>query len=86
MALGIHVEVLFQKRVVRTKIDIYIFIGLWCLIPFSTIFQLYGGGQFYWWRKSEYPGKTTDVKKVTDKLYHIMLGPGWLNELGSWIT
>ena len=45
----------------------------WCLAPFTTIFQLYRGCQFYWWRKSEYPEKAINLSEVTDTPHYIML-------------
>ena len=62
-------NILVSNNIVEIKNSIYIVVlgfGLWCLAPLSTILH---GDQFYWWRKFNRSTK----RKVTDKLYHIML-------------
>ena len=48
-------------------------LGLWRLTPLSKIFQLYRGGEFYWWRKPQYMDIPIGLSRISDKLYHIML-------------
>jgi hypothetical protein len=45
--------------------------------------QLYRDDQFYWWRKPEYPEKTTDLSQVTDTLSHIVVTSTPHNEWDS---
>jgi hypothetical protein len=55
---------------------------LWCLTPLSTMFQLYRGDKFYWWKKPEYPKKTTDLSEVTDKF--LSQNVVWNTHLHEW--
>jgi len=48
-------------------------VSLWCFKPLLNFFHLHCGGQFYLWRKPEYPEKTTDLSQVTDKFYQVHL-------------
>ena len=69
----------FEVNVINRFIDIWL-VGR---VPFSTVFQLYRGGQFYRWITPKYPKKITDLSKVTDILYHTMLYR--VNLTGFWL-
>ena len=52
---------------------LFCFVDFLCLTPLSAIFQLYHGDQFQWWKKPEYPERTTNHGQTTGKLYHLRL-------------
>ena len=61
------IEINKQSTLILTEFE------FWCLTPLSAIFQLYHGDQFQWWRKAEYPERTTDPGQTTGNLYHLRL-------------
>ena len=67
-------EMTMMSTLYKTNILSWIFIiDLCCLTPLSVILQLYHGDQFQWWKKPEYPERTTDHGQATGKLYHLRL-------------
>ena len=60
------------KAIRRVMIAVHLELGLCCLTSLSPIFQLYDGGQFYWWRKQEYPEKTCR-KSLTNFISHTVV-------------
>jgi hypothetical protein len=50
----------------------------------STIFQLYRGGQFYWWMTPEYPEKATDLPQsiMMYREQHLLC----MSQVRTWIS
>jgi hypothetical protein len=71
---------LFQKGVVRSKFDLYVFSTTQlCAIHFIML-VLNAVFLFMWWFIF------IDIFFLFAVIFFLSLGPGWLNELGSWIT
>jgi hypothetical protein len=61
---------------------VHLWLICWFMVFNATFYNISLISWRYWWRKPEYPEKTTDLPQVTDKLYHLMLYRVHLNWVG----
>ena len=87
---SLHVTAINEQPFVRSgrwlPVARHNFARIGWILVFRATFNNISGGQFYWWRKHEYPKKTTDHPQVTEKLHHIMLNRVHLTSSGFELT
>ena len=55
-----------------------------CVLMIYIFVKMYRGGQFYWWRKPEYPKKTTDLSEVYKIVFLFQVSNG--SRLNLWFS
>jgi hypothetical protein len=67
----------YTHNIFFCQIKIMVLFCLWCFTPHSTIFQLYRGSQFYWWRKCSSGRKSLICRNKSN--YHTIMTMTALN-------
>ena len=62
-----------RKEQKKCRSNWFILGVIWCLTPLSAIFQLTQVHHSYWWKKPEYPERTSDHGQATGKFYQFAM-------------